>query len=58
MQKELQWGNFSNYERGLRVLLYPRRENICQSKTYELELTFVKVCCDLLLSHHDRVIVL
>jgi hypothetical protein len=26
----------------LRVLLYPRGGNIWQSKTYELELTFVK----------------
>jgi hypothetical protein len=51
------WGNLSNCERGMRVL-YLTRGNIWQSKTYDLGLTFVKTCSDLLASHHGSVIVL
>jgi hypothetical protein len=29
------------------IVLYPIRENLRQSKTYELGLTFIKVCSDL-----------
>jgi hypothetical protein len=39
-------------------LLYPTRGNLWQSKTYDLELTFVKACSDLLTSHHGSVVVL
>jgi hypothetical protein len=46
------WGNISNYERGLRVSLYPTRGKLWQSKTYKLELTFVKACSDLLVKVH------
>jgi hypothetical protein len=38
-------------------MLYPIRGNLWQSKTYNLELTFVKACSDLLASHHSSVIV-
>jgi hypothetical protein len=38
--------------------LYPTRGNLWQSKTYDLGLTFVKACSDLLASHHGSVIVL
>jgi hypothetical protein len=38
--------------------LYPTRGNLWQSKTYDLGLTFVKACRDLLASHHGSVIVL
>jgi hypothetical protein len=40
------------------ILLYPARGNLWQSKTYDLVLTFVKACSDLLASHHGSVIVL
>jgi hypothetical protein len=40
------------------ILLYPIRGNLWQSKTYDLGLTFVKACSDLLASHHGSVIVL
>jgi hypothetical protein len=40
------------------IMLYPIGENLWQSKTYDLELTFVKACSDLLASHHGSVIVL
>jgi hypothetical protein len=48
------WGNLSNYEMGMRVLLYPIGGNLCQSKTYKLELTFVKTCSDPLASHQIK----
>jgi hypothetical protein len=38
--------------------LYPTRGNLWQSKTYDLGLTFVKACSDLLASHNGSVIVL
>jgi hypothetical protein len=38
--------------------LYPTRRNLWQSKTYDLVLTFVKTCSDLLASHHESVIML
>jgi hypothetical protein len=38
--------------------LYPILGNLWQSKTYDLGLTFVKACSDLLSSHHGSVIVL
>jgi hypothetical protein len=40
------------------ILLYPIRRNLWQSKTYDLELTFVKTCSNFLASHHGSVIVL
>jgi hypothetical protein len=52
-------GNLSNCKRGLSVfLLYPTRRNLWQSKAYDLGLTFVKACSDLLASHHGSVTVL
>jgi hypothetical protein len=51
-------GNLSNYGRDLRVSLYPTRGNLCKSKTYKLELTFIKACSDLLSSHQGSVIML
>jgi hypothetical protein len=39
------------------ILSYPTRGNLWQSKTYDLVLTFVKACSDLLASHHRSVIV-
>jgi hypothetical protein len=38
--------------------LYPTRGNLWQGKTYDLGLTFVKACSDLLASCHVSVIVL
>jgi hypothetical protein len=38
--------------------LYTTRGNIWQGKTYDLGLTFVNACSDLLASHHGSVIVL
>jgi hypothetical protein len=38
--------------------LYPKREKLWQSKIYDLGLTFVKACSNLLASHHGSVIVL
>jgi hypothetical protein len=38
--------------------LYPTRGNLWQSKIYDLVLTFVKACSDLLAPHHGSVIVL
>jgi hypothetical protein len=53
------WGNLSNCKRGPEgILWYPTRGNLWQSKTYNLGLTFVKACSDLLASHHESVIVL
>jgi hypothetical protein len=40
------------------ILLYPIGGNLWQSKTYDLGLTFIKACSDLLASHHKSVIVL
>jgi hypothetical protein len=40
------------------IMLYPIRGNLWQSKTYDLRLTFVKACSDLLISHHGCMIVL
>jgi hypothetical protein len=40
------------------ILLYPIRGNLWQSKTYDLGLTFLKACSDILASHHGSVIVL
>jgi uncharacterized protein with LGFP repeats len=40
------------------ILSYPTRGNLWQNKTYDLVLTFVKACSDLLASHHESVIVL
>jgi hypothetical protein len=37
-----------------RVLLYPRAGNLWQSKTYKLELTFVKACSDLWATHQRK----
>jgi hypothetical protein len=47
-------GNLSNCERGLRVWLYPTRGNLWQSKTYKLELTFVKACSDFCAIHQRK----
>jgi hypothetical protein len=38
--------------------MYPTRKNLCQRKRYDLGLTFVKACSDLLASHNGSVIVL
>jgi hypothetical protein len=40
------------------MLLYTIRGNLRQSKIYDLGLTIVKACSDLLASHHRSVIVL
>jgi hypothetical protein len=45
-------------ERPEGILLYPTRGNLWQSKIYDLGLTFVKACSDLLASHHGCMIVL
>jgi hypothetical protein len=39
-------------------LSYPILGNLWQSKIYDVGLTFVKTCNDLLASHHGSVIVL
>jgi hypothetical protein len=52
-------GNLSNCERGMRVFCCTQQgETYGRSKTYDLGLTFVKTCSDLLPSHHGSVIVL
>jgi hypothetical protein len=33
------------------ILWYPTRGNLCQSKTYDLGLTFIKACSDLWAIH-------
>jgi hypothetical protein len=40
------------------ILLYSILGNLWQSKAYDLGLTIVKECSDLLASHHKSVIVL
>jgi hypothetical protein len=48
-------GNLSNCERGPEgILLYPIRGNIWQSKTCDIELTFVKACSDLWAIHQRK----
>jgi hypothetical protein len=51
-------GNLSNNEWGMGILSYPIRGKLLQSKTYDLGLTFVKACTDLLFLHYGSVIVL
>jgi hypothetical protein len=51
VQERLMWENLSNYESGMRVLLYPTGGNLLQSKTYKLELTFIKTCSELWVIH-------
>jgi hypothetical protein len=36
------------------IVLYPTRGNLRQSKTYDLELTFVKACSDLWAIHKRK----
>jgi hypothetical protein len=48
------WGNLSNCKRGMRLSLYPIGRNLWQSRTYKLELTFLKVCSDFLASHQRK----
>jgi hypothetical protein len=49
------WRNLSNCERDMRVFCCTQTgDNLWQNKTYNVGLTFVKACSDLLTSHQRK----